>query len=145
MYPNPANVLPFPPRPNLEQYKKRAKELVKACTSGEHDTIRAWAADWIETSTSRAPESRNQSRAELQRSAIHCREILRSGESQAGRRELSASCRFCGRYCRWDERLSRKSHTEGCLTLGKDPASLSACESAPNSKRPGKRPESALM
>jgi ankyrin repeat protein len=49
MYPNPANVLPFPPRPNLEQYKKRAKELVKACKSGERDTIRAWAADWIES------------------------------------------------------------------------------------------------
>src|SRR6476660_158794 len=48
MYPNPANVLPVPPRPNLEQYKKRAKALVKACTSGERDTIRPWAADWIE-------------------------------------------------------------------------------------------------
>ena len=38
MYPNPANVLPFPPHPSLEQYKKRAKELVKACKSGERDT-----------------------------------------------------------------------------------------------------------
>jgi hypothetical protein len=49
MYPNPANVLPFPPRPNLEQYKRRAKELVNACKSGERDTIRTWAADWIES------------------------------------------------------------------------------------------------
>lgn len=49
MYPNPADVLPFPPRPNLEQYKKRAKELVKACKSGERDTIRTWAAEWIES------------------------------------------------------------------------------------------------
>ena len=48
MYPNPADVLPFPPHPNLEQYKKRAKALVKDCTSRERDTIRAWAADWIE-------------------------------------------------------------------------------------------------
>ena len=49
MYPNPANVLPFPPRPSLEQYKKRAKELVKACKSRERDTIRTWAAAWIES------------------------------------------------------------------------------------------------
>ena len=49
MYPNPANVLPVPPRPNLEQYKKRAKALVKACTSGERDTIRPWAADWLQS------------------------------------------------------------------------------------------------
>ena len=47
MYPNPADVLPFPARPNLEQYKKRAKALAKACTSGGRDAIRAWAADWI--------------------------------------------------------------------------------------------------
>src|SRR5207253_983874 len=31
----------------LEQYKKRAKALVKACTSGGRDAIRTWAADWI--------------------------------------------------------------------------------------------------
>jgi len=49
MYPNPADVLPLPARPNLEQYKKRAKALVKACTSGERDMIRRWAADWIES------------------------------------------------------------------------------------------------
>jgi ankyrin repeat protein len=49
MYPNPADLLPLPPRPNLEQYKKRAKALVKACASRERDTIRAWAADWIES------------------------------------------------------------------------------------------------
>ena len=36
MYPNPANVLPFPPRP-------------KACKPGERDTMRLWAVDWIES------------------------------------------------------------------------------------------------
>jgi hypothetical protein len=30
MYPNPAAVIPLPPRPSLEQYKKRAKTLVNA-------------------------------------------------------------------------------------------------------------------
>lgn len=31
MFPNPQDALPLPPRPNLEQYKKQAKDLIKAC------------------------------------------------------------------------------------------------------------------
>src|SRR5438105_10277215 len=49
MFPNPQDARPVPPRPNLEQYKKQAKELVKSCKSGDPDTVRAWAAKWIET------------------------------------------------------------------------------------------------
>lgn len=49
MFPNPQDALPLPPRPNLEQYKKRAKDLVKACKSGEPGAIGVWAANWIET------------------------------------------------------------------------------------------------
>jgi hypothetical protein len=30
MYPNPQDVLPLPPRPDLSHYRKRAKDLVKA-------------------------------------------------------------------------------------------------------------------
>ena len=43
MYPNPQEALPLPPRPNVEQYRKLAKELVKACRSGDPDAIRAWS------------------------------------------------------------------------------------------------------
>lgn len=46
MYPNPQDVLPLPARPDLEQYRKRAKDLAKACRSGG-DAINAWATDWI--------------------------------------------------------------------------------------------------
>src|SRR5882724_1012096 len=48
MFPNPQAALPLPSRPNLEQYKKLAKDLVKACKSNESQTIRTWATDWIE-------------------------------------------------------------------------------------------------
>jgi hypothetical protein len=48
MYPNPQDVLPLPARPNLEQYKKLAKDLVKACRSGAPEAIREWAARWPE-------------------------------------------------------------------------------------------------
>ncbi len=43
-----SDALPLPSRPNLEQYKKLAKDLVKACKSGEPDAIRAWTAQWLE-------------------------------------------------------------------------------------------------
>ena len=40
MYPNPQDALPLPPRPNAQQYRKRAKELVKAGKSGDSEAIR---------------------------------------------------------------------------------------------------------
>lgn len=33
MFPNPQDSLPLPARPNLEQYRKLAKGLLKACKS----------------------------------------------------------------------------------------------------------------
>ncbi len=55
MYPNPQEALPLTPRPNLEQYRKLAKELVKACRSGDADAIGAWAAGWVERLARRRP------------------------------------------------------------------------------------------
>ena len=49
MFPNPQDALPLPPRPSLEQYKKQAKELVKACKSQDPDAIRNWVRRWVTT------------------------------------------------------------------------------------------------
>ena len=46
MYPNPQDALPLPPRPDLAQYRKRAKDLAMACKRGD-DAIREWAGSWI--------------------------------------------------------------------------------------------------
>src|SRR5438874_3058837 len=43
-----SDALPLPPRPSLEHYKKRAKELLKVCKSGDRDALRAWATEWVE-------------------------------------------------------------------------------------------------
>ncbi len=51
MFPNPQDALPLPPRPNLEHYRKLAKDLVKACQSG---SIAAWADRWMAKSLDRA-------------------------------------------------------------------------------------------
>ena len=48
MFPNPHDALPLPPHPNLEQYKKRAKDLLKASRSSDPAALRAWCALWIE-------------------------------------------------------------------------------------------------
>lgn len=48
MYPNPASALPLPSRPNLDQYKKLAKDLVKACKSGDPDALHVWATEWLQ-------------------------------------------------------------------------------------------------
>lgn len=42
-----SDALPLPPRPRLEQYQKRAKELVKLKKMGDREALRAWVADWI--------------------------------------------------------------------------------------------------
>ncbi len=47
MFPNPQDALPEPARLSLEQYRKLAKDLVKACKSGQPDSIRQWAAGWV--------------------------------------------------------------------------------------------------
>ena len=47
MYPNPQDVLPLPPNPDVEQYRKRAKDLAKACESGERGALHEWATRWL--------------------------------------------------------------------------------------------------
>ena len=41
------DLLPLPPRPSIEQYRKRAKDLVKAARSSDDGAVRAWAAAWL--------------------------------------------------------------------------------------------------
>jgi hypothetical protein len=49
MFPNPQSALPLPPRPNLERYKKLAKELARACKSGAENAYEDWADRWLRT------------------------------------------------------------------------------------------------
>jgi len=48
MYPNPQDVVPLPVRPNLEQYRKQAKDLSKACKARGRDGVREWTEQWID-------------------------------------------------------------------------------------------------
>ncbi|HYC53174.1 MAG TPA: ankyrin repeat domain-containing protein [Gemmatimonadaceae bacterium] len=55
MYPNPQDALPLPFRPDIAQYRKRAKELAAACKSGSQDDFREWAARWLADLARHAP------------------------------------------------------------------------------------------
>ena len=57
MFPNPQSALPLPARPDLEQYRKRAKDLVRACRRGVSEAVHAWALEWIAALADRAPAS----------------------------------------------------------------------------------------
>ena len=48
MFPNPQEALPLPTRPNVEQYKKLAKDLARACKSGDPSAVRRWAVQWMD-------------------------------------------------------------------------------------------------
>ena len=41
------DTLPLPPRPDLDQYRKRAKSLVAAANSGDPNAVKQWATDWL--------------------------------------------------------------------------------------------------
>lgn len=48
MFPNPQAALPLPPRPELEQYKKLAKELLRSSKSIDANAIHTWSANWVQ-------------------------------------------------------------------------------------------------
>ena len=45
------DTLPLPPRPDLDQYRKRAKALVTAANSGNPNAVKQWATGWLEALT----------------------------------------------------------------------------------------------
>src|SRR5579872_5183024 len=47
MFPNPHDALPLPARPDLEHYKKLAKDLVKAAGSSNQNELRDWTSNWL--------------------------------------------------------------------------------------------------
>ncbi len=48
MFPNPQDALPQPPNPNVQQYRKLAKDLAKVCRTGSSDGIRDWTSGFVQ-------------------------------------------------------------------------------------------------
>src|SRR5678809_539179 len=47
MFPNPQAALPLPRRPDLEQYKKLAKELLRTVKANDPTAIHGWSENWV--------------------------------------------------------------------------------------------------
>jgi ankyrin repeat protein len=45
------DTLPLPPRPDIDQYRKRAKSLVVAANSGDPNAVNQWAEEWLRALT----------------------------------------------------------------------------------------------
>jgi ankyrin repeat protein len=83
-----SDALPLPPRPNLEQYKKLAKDFQHACKSSEPGAIRDWTAQWTETITRLqgleiTPEVRRQIVFEAERMEQRWRKYQKTNERAA--------------------------------------------------------------
>ncbi|HEX6089055.1 MAG TPA: ankyrin repeat domain-containing protein [Gemmatimonadales bacterium] len=76
MYPNPQDAVPLPPHPDLEQYRKRAKELARACRAGG-DAIHAWATQWVDTLLALQPDLPEFARRDAARRATQIEEFAR--------------------------------------------------------------------
>ena len=86
MYPNPQEALPLPLRPSIEQYRKLAKELVKACRSADSSAISTWSRQWIESLAAAAEHESGlrdqaQMNAHAERIAGFARETLTGGNA----------------------------------------------------------------
>jgi len=89
MFPNPQDALPLPVRPNIEQYKKRAKDLHTACETGA-DAIGAWADRWI-ASLLKGAERKHLDRAATQVEEFAMRALTGGGRD---RRCMLADAQF---------------------------------------------------
>jgi ankyrin repeat protein len=70
VFPNPQDALPLPAHPSLEQYRKLAKDLVKACKSGDPDAIGRQTERWLASLSGSLGESFTaHARAGLERAA----------------------------------------------------------------------------
>src|SRR5262245_4073850 len=85
MYPNPQEALPLAPRPNLGQYRKLSKDLVKACRSQDPAAVAAWAARWIEKIAAQYPKSKTLKNASsIQNAADRVAEFAGTQFSRSG-------------------------------------------------------------
>ncbi len=142
MYPNPQDALPLPPRPNVEQYKKLAKDLVKACKSEDPEAIRLWGRGWVESlaALQREPDVLRDSH-EVARRADQVAEFATeklSGGNEAASRCVLTSAQFV--IARAHGFLSWLRFTEHIESLAAASSGISAFEAAARAIVRGDRP-----
>ena len=95
-----SDAIPLPPRPNLEHYRKQAKDLRKACASRDAAAIAEWALGWLSDLARlqplRTPSSPEDVRRETMRMQRRWRRFLQTHDPE-GRCSLAAAQLFIAR------------------------------------------------
>lgn len=97
-----SDALALPPRPDIEQYKKLARDFQRVCSTGDPTAVRAWAARWVETLARLQGHAdlagrRNEIDLDVQRIEQHWQALQKSNEhvghcTLAGAQLLIARC-----------------------------------------------------
>jgi ankyrin repeat protein len=82
-----SDAIPLPSRPDLEQYKKLARDLQVACRSSDADAVRMWATHWLERTA--YPATARERNREVQR-------MLERWEKLKKANEHLAACKLAG-------------------------------------------------
>src|SRR5215831_7686350 len=76
-----SDALPLPPHPNLDQYRKLAKDLLRALKSESDNAIRQWAERWVEKVAALLGQPAEQFRTQARRVESQWRKIRESNYS----------------------------------------------------------------
>ena len=122
-----SDALPLPPGPNLEQYKKLAKDFRKACESADPDAILQWAARWLDSlalAGTPHPPPRRDGAQEAERIAQRWRKF-RDNYEHAAECALSAAQFFIARehgFASWPKFASHVQEVARAGSPVSDPA-----------------------
>lgn len=78
-----SDALPLPPHPNLEHYRKLAKDLQNACKSQTDEAIRNWAERWAARIAGFQGRQAVEFRTHIERVQLQFRKLRQSNESVA--------------------------------------------------------------
>jgi hypothetical protein len=125
MFPNPVDTLPLPPRPSVEQYRKLAKDLVKAVRSADPRALPGFADRWIASlSRAGAIDQNSRTRITADRAAGKIEDFAR--RHLAGRCSLGEAQFVVARshgfrtWTRFVEHLDRLTHGNAAFEMAAD-------------------------
>lgn len=118
-----SDALALPPRPNLEQYKKLARDFQHACKS-DNAAVQEWAARWVETLArlQGRPITEEKIASDVRRIGRQWRQLAESNEnvagcSLAGAQFLVARCHGFASWPKFAKHLEALEHDRSPVSL----------------------------
>ncbi len=129
-----SDALALPPRPNLEQYKKLAKEFQEACKTRDPAAVRNWSLRWAENvarlqGLADTPDVRQQIGLDVDRIARQWQKLQKSNED-AGRCTLAGAQLLIARCLGFDSWPKFTKHVEALARANSPEAQFEAAADA---------------